>query len=94
MRDTRFERDDTKAARNRAKHGVGFEAARAVFEDFHVVEQTDDRRDYGEPRYVAIGMVDGRLISVVYTMRSEHIRIISVRLAERRERRLYHEGSL
>jgi len=94
MRDTWFEWDDLKAARNLAKHGVSFDAARAVFEDPHVIEQADGRRDYGEPRYMAIGVVDGRLISVAYTVRGERVRIISGRRAEPRERRRYHEGSL
>jgi uncharacterized DUF497 family protein len=50
-----------------------------------------DTEDYGEPRFKLLGMVDGRVLFVAYTMRGDIIRIISAREAEPYERRLYHE---
>jgi uncharacterized protein len=86
-----FEWDDEKAARNLARHGVSFEAARLAFDDPFAVVREDRRRDYGEDRYILLGMVENHLLAVVHTQRDARIRIISARLAEPRERRRYHE---
>lgn len=86
-----FEWDDAKAAQNLADHGVSFDAAVLVFNDPFALEWLDDREDYGEDRYVILGIVDDRLLYVAYTMRGEKIRIISARGAEPYERRKYHE---
>jgi uncharacterized DUF497 family protein len=67
--------------------------ARDVFRDPSAIEWLDDREDYGEDRYVIIGMVDNRLLYVAYAMRGEVIRIISARGAEPHERRQYHEDN-
>jgi uncharacterized DUF497 family protein len=77
MNDNDFEWDDAKAAHNYAKHGVSFELARKVFEDPFAIERLDDRQDYGEERYNIIGMVDGRLLFVAYSLRGDTIRIVS-----------------
>jgi uncharacterized DUF497 family protein len=91
MRDDHFEWDDAKAAANLARHGVTFEDARRAFADVFAVEREDLRQDYGERRYIWLGMVGDRLLHVAYTMRDQRIRIISARYAEPRERRRYHE---
>jgi uncharacterized protein len=57
------------------------------------IEWLDDRENYGEDRYVIIGIVDSRLLYVTYTMRGEAIRILSARGAEPHERRQYHEDN-
>ncbi|WP_349370650.1 BrnT family toxin [Salinarimonas sp.] len=88
-----FEWDDRKAAANSAKHGIPFEAAMEVFRDPRRTETPDDRRDYGEDRFVAVGAVDGVAISVVYTRRGDVCRIISARRASRRERVDYGDRS-
>ena len=62
MNDGVFEWDDGKAAANVAKHGVSFEQAREAFKDPFAVEFEDDRRDYGENRYILLGMVGDRLL--------------------------------
>ena len=67
--------------------------ARDVFKDLFAIEWLDDREDYGEDRYVIIGMVDNHLLYVAYAMRGEAIRIISARGAEPHERRQYHEDN-
>ncbi|MGD9868134.1 MAG: BrnT family toxin [Hyphomicrobiales bacterium] len=89
--DEEFEWDKAKAADNQARHGVSFEAAQGIFGDPFAIEFEDDRKSYGEQRFVIIGTVDDRVLSVVYTMREETIRIISARGATAYERRKYHE---
>ena len=88
-----FQWDDRKAAENYAKHGVSFEMARDVFKDAFALDSLDERENYGEERYAIIGMVEGRLLFVAYTMRGDVIRIISARGAEPYERRQYHEAN-
>ncbi len=94
MDDEAFDWDDVKAAENYAKHGVGFDTAKKVFEDVFAIERLDDREDYGELRFNILGMVEGRLLFVSYTMRNETIRIISARGAEPHEKRKYHEENI
>ncbi|MDP1965269.1 MAG: BrnT family toxin [Reyranella sp.] len=91
MRDDQFEWDDAKAAANITRHRVPFDAARDAFDDPFAIGWLDDRERYGETRCVTLGMAEGRLLSVVHTMRDTRIRIISARGANPRERRLYHE---
>jgi len=84
-----FERDPAKAASNLAKHGIDFDEALAVFDDPRTSSVVDPR-SYGETRYIAVGMVEGRILAVVYTMRGNQIcRIIGARRASRRERTAY-----
>jgi uncharacterized DUF497 family protein len=85
MKDDAFEWDDAKAAENYAKHGVDFETARQVFRDPFAIEVSDDREDYGEDRFVLIGMVEGVLLTVIRTERDGRIRLISARRATRHE---------
>jgi uncharacterized DUF497 family protein len=79
-----------KEQANRKKHGVDFRTAAKVFLDPYVIE-FDDLDDGGELRFNAIGLVDGRMLFVTYTMRGEVVRIISARGAEPHEKRKYHE---
>jgi uncharacterized DUF497 family protein len=91
MEDDDFEWDDTKAAENLAGHGVSFDMARLAFNDPFAVAREDQRQDYGEDRYILLGMVEDRVLAVAFTQRGARLRIISARLAEPRERRRYHE---
>lgn len=84
-----FELDPEKHERTRRERGIGFDAAARIFAG-RVIETEDRRRDYGERRMRAIGEVEGKLLLVVYTERDGGRRIISVRLANRRERTLWH----
>ena len=74
-----FEWNEVKAAENYAKHGVSFEMASLVFKDPFAIERFDNRQDYGEDRFILIGMAEGTLLAVVYTERNGQIRIISAR---------------
>ncbi|MGQ0445928.1 MAG: BrnT family toxin [Beijerinckiaceae bacterium] len=49
----------------------------------------DDRRDYGEDRFISIGFLDGRMVVLVWAMRGGAHRIISMRKANDREQTLY-----
>ena len=82
-----FEWDENKNKANLEKHGIEFCVAIEVFSDPLAIETT--RFINGEERMQIVGRVDNYIFSVVYTNRSSNIRIISARLASRKERRLY-----
>jgi uncharacterized DUF497 family protein len=85
MTNDAFEWDGTKAAENQAKHGVSFELAIQVFLDPFGIERLDDRADYGEERFILIGIAEGIVLTVAYTERNGRIRIISARQATKHE---------
>ena len=89
-----FEWDDAKAAENYTRHGVSFDLAKKVFNDPFAVERIDDRQDYGEERYIIIGLADGELLFVAYTEREERIRLISARRAIRHEQDVYFRHNI
>lgn len=78
--------DEAKRRRNRQVHRVDFPDAARLDLRTAIVEP-DLRQDYGEPRFVATGPIDGRLHVLVFTMRDGGMRVISLRKANRRERR-------
>lgn len=83
-----IEFDPAKAAANLRKHGVSFADAATVLNDPEALIAEDDAED--EPRYLAVGMdAMGRLLTVVYTLRGERIRLISARRATAREKAAY-----
>ena len=66
---------------------MSFDLAKTVFNDPFAIERLDDREDYGEERFVLIGMAEGHVVLyVAYTEREERIRIISARGATQHER--------
>lgn len=84
-----FEWDPVKARANERKHTVSFEEAASIFRGF-CVHRPDERHDYGEARLVALGRdSNGVVLNVVYTRRSESIRIISAWKASKHEREAY-----
>ena len=84
-----FEWDKQKATQNERKHGVPFRFATRVFLDENRLEWIDARRQYGEPRWITIGLIESVEIAVAYTVRGGAIRLISARKAERHEREDY-----
>lgn len=97
MTGIRFEWDEAKNLSNQRKRGVGFEDASEVFNDPLLVS-LKDRIQNGEQRWQTYGKVDGSiLVMVAHTVTeegeagvtSEVIRIISARIASRKERRRY-----
>ena len=85
----RFEFDPAKNIVNIAKHGVDLALAGA-FELENAMIHVDDRRNYSETRYVAIGYLNGRLHIMVYTLKAKALRVIGLRKANKREQRRYH----
>jgi uncharacterized DUF497 family protein len=78
-----FEWDEDKAAANLKKHGISFLTAAELFAN-ETIEQIDNREDYGEVRFIALGRVDLEIYRVVYTWRGETlIRIISAQRANK-----------
>ena len=71
-----FEWDERKRISNLAKHGVDFQdVVRLVWT--RVTASDDQRRDYGEQRRIIVAPLDGRVHVLVYTMRSDVLRVIS-----------------
>lgn len=65
---------------------MSFDLAKTVFKDAFAIERLADREDYGERRFVVVGMADGRVVLfVAYTEREERVRIISARRATQDE---------
>jgi uncharacterized DUF497 family protein len=90
----RFEWDDQKAESNVLKHGITFEEAVTVFADPYLLFTQDFQHSQGEEREWAIGEAEnGLIVVVVFTMRSEQIRIISARRATKRECQRYESGT-
>jgi len=88
-----FEWNPTKESANRRKHGIGFAEASTVFGDPLSITILDPDHSVDERRFVIIGMSSKqRLLVVVHTIRGiKKIRLISARIAGRRERRNYEE---
>ena len=80
----------TKADQNLRKHGVSFMAAARVFADMQRIERDNVRENYGEERFITVGEVNAEVLTVVYTMRGESIRIISARRASKTENEHYY----
>ncbi|MGL5796017.1 MAG: BrnT family toxin, partial [Waterburya sp.] len=83
-----FEWDEQKRLFNLEKHKIDFVRACQIFDGF-TVEFEDNRYDYEEDRYIAVGETSGQILTVVYTYRGDAIRLISARQATRYERNLY-----
>jgi uncharacterized DUF497 family protein len=88
-----FEWDLEKSNRCYLERGFDFAyAARAFFDPDRIVIK-DNRYDYGEPRYQMIGKIQERVFVVIFTPRSNAIRIISARKANQREVKQYENTS-
>jgi hypothetical protein len=87
-----FEWDPEKAESNLEKHGVSFPEAATAFSDSLSLTIPDPDHSEDEDRFILTGITfSGRLVVVSHAERGETIRLISARLATRRERRTYEE---
>ena len=82
-----FEFDDKKSQGNKAKHGIDFIAAQALWDDPDLIEIPARVTD--EPRFLLIGIIGKKHWSGVITYREERIRIISVRKSRKVEVEIY-----
>ena len=84
-----YEWDEAKRLANIAKHQIDFTAMNDF--EWETAQRKESNR-YGEERYAATGYIGDRLHRVIYTMRGDTRRIISLRVASLRERREYAEA--
>jgi hypothetical protein len=78
-----FEYDPRKSVANEAKHGIDFDQATALWSDPFLLEVPATTED--EPRFIAIGRIDQKHWTAVFTRRGDRVRLISVRRARRQE---------
>lgn len=88
----KIEFDPAKDELNQTKHGVSLQAA-SGFDWDTALEREDNRFDYGEVRFVAIGLIDARLYVVIFTEGHDDdtVRVISLGSAEKHEVRFYYD---
>jgi uncharacterized protein len=82
--------DLEKRARTLAERGLDFADAAEVF-DGVTWDRVDNRQDYGEPRIITVGLLRGETVAVVWTPRDDARRVISMRMANERERTRFRE---
>ena len=88
----KFEWDERKNRANIRKHGFDFVDGEEMFRGALLI-RPDTHEDYGEERWVGIGMIQGRVAVVAFAERpQETIRIISLRKADHEEREEYEKA--
>jgi len=85
---TKITYDPAKRARILAERGLDFADAGAVLAGVKF-QFVDDRFDYGEERITTIGLLDGRMVVIIWTRRGDACHVISMRKANDREQRRY-----
>ena len=85
-----YEWDERKRRANVKKHGIDFIDVPEVF-DGNVVILPDERFDYGETRFIGLGILKSHVVVVAYTERGENVRIISARKATKHEQIYYFQ---
>jgi uncharacterized DUF497 family protein len=85
-----YDWDPFKNQRNIKKHGLDFEDAEIVFTG-NVIHFQDERFPYGEDRFITLGEIEGRVVIIVHTQRENLTRIISMRKANEREKKIYFQ---
>lgn len=83
--------DDAKRQVNITKHGIDFADCEGLFDGFMVTIE-DDRDDYGEQRLRSLTLFHGVVLFVVWTPRGEDTHLISVRKANRHERKNFSQA--
>jgi uncharacterized protein len=87
-----FEWDDNKNNLNIKNHGLDFADAWQIFDEPMIID-IDNRKDYGEDRFIGIGFLKNFVIVVVFTeSNDETIRVISLRRALKYERERFEEA--
>ena len=83
-----FEWDDAKRRSTIEKHGIDFKDAKLIFDGRPVLYAPSNQK--GEDRWIAVGDLNGLVISVIYKFRGEKTRIITARRANKKEREHYN----
>jgi hypothetical protein len=87
----KFEWDETKRQTNLRDHKLDFAEAEIVFSGITFTFE-DDRFEYGEDRYITLGLLRETVVVIAHTERNDTVRMISMRKATRNEQRLYFEN--
>lgn len=87
-----FEWNEDKRKLNLENHGLDFIDAAQVWTSSKVIQQ-DNRKDYGEKRFIALGLLNQRIVVIVYALREiNKVRLISFRKANEREIKIYEKN--
>ncbi len=82
--------DPAKRDRTLEARGLDFASATEVFVSDHLTFP-DERQDYGEPRFISVGRLAGRMVVLVWTPRGDARHVISMRKANEREQRRFED---
>jgi uncharacterized protein len=88
----RYRFDPAKRATNLKKHGFDIADAQKVIESGMTVTFEDRRFEYSEERFVTLEPLGAVLVAIVTAETEDHIRVISMRKADRHEQALYREN--
>jgi len=87
----KFEWDENKRKLNLVKHGIDFKDAQQIFDGITFTFE-DERYNYGEDRYITVGMLRGTVVIAAHTERNDVIRLIFIRKATKNEQKLFYKG--
>lgn len=85
-----IEFDPAKRVMTLAERGLDMARAGELFDEDHLTI-IDNRKDYGEDRFMSVGFIDTRMVFIAWTRRCEAVRIISMRKANDREQAKYNK---
>lgn len=85
-----IEYDSIKREQTLENRGLDFDRCNDVFSG-PILEMEDTRIKYGEPRFITFGLLDTRMVVIVWTPRGDRRRIISMRKANEREQNRFRE---
>ena len=88
----KYSYDPKKQTTNLKKHGMNFDDAQGVIESDKTVTFEDRRCDYGEARYITLGLLCDVVVIIATAETDETIRIISMRKADKNEQKIYFEN--
>jgi uncharacterized DUF497 family protein len=86
-----FEWDEVKRQTNLSNHKLDFADAEIVFSGITFTFE-DDRFEYGEDRFITLGLLREIVVVIAHTERNDRVRVISMRKATKNEQRLYFEN--
>lgn len=87
-----FEWDEVKNKANYIKHWLDFSDSKYIFQN-PILSKIDDRCEYNEIRHIWLWNLEWRIVIVVYTVRNNKYRIISLRKANEKEQTIYRQNS-
>lgn len=86
----RFEWDENKNNSNIERHGIDFCDVQLIFAHPMLIKM-DNRKDYGEKRWIELGLLYEIVVVIVFTKRKDITRVISIRRANKNEQKIYQE---